>query len=261
MTLRIRGMAALALGLFVVAAPLQAETLAQGADDANWHFGLAPYFWTAGIKGTVSFKGLPDQPVEESFGDIISNFDFGFASRFEGRKGRWGFATDLVYMNLGADIPAGEVLGRLEPEVDLRQLTSEGDVFYRAYRGPRTEGAPTFVDILVGARYNGMRTRIEGTGFEGTERTFDWVDGVLGVRFQAPLGRKVTFSGRGDVAGFGSDFTWQLQGDLAVSLSPRWALTGGYRYYDVDYDKGSGTDRKVYKMATRGPVVGFLYGW
>lgn len=261
MRLGIRTAAGIVSSLLLLAAPLRAQSAASGADDDRWHFALVPYFWTAGISGTVSFKGIPPQPVEASFSDVIENFDFGFASRFEGRKGRWGFATDLLYMNLGAKIPVGEVLGRLEPEIDVRQLVGEADAFYRAHRGPQTEGVPAFVDVLVGARYNGMSSQLEGPEFEGTKRTFDWVDAVVGVRWQAPLGRKVTFGGRGDIAGFGSDFTWQLQGDLAFHLSPRSALLGGYRYYDVDYDKGSGLDRKVYKIATKGPLVAFVYGW
>jgi hypothetical protein len=250
-----------ALALLLLAAPLQAQTAASGAADDRWHFAVAPYFWAAGISGTASFKGIPEQPVEASFSDVIKHFDIGFASRFEARKGRWGLATDVLYMNLGATIPAGDVLGRFEPDVDLRQLVSEADAVYRAYHGRQAEGVPAFFDVLVGARYNGMRVQLKGSEFEGTRRTFEWVDGVVGIRFQASLGRKVTLAGRGDIAGFGSDFTWQLQGDLTFHLSPRSALSGGYRYYDVDYDKGSGLDRKVYKIATKGPVVAFVYGW
>jgi hypothetical protein len=258
---RVAGVFGLAVGLFACALPVRAQTSASGADDDRWHFAVAPYFWTAGISGTVSFKGIPEQPVDASFSDILENFDIGVASRFEGRKGRWGFATDFLYMNLGAKVPVGDVLGRLEPEVDVRQLVAEGDAFYRAYRGRQTEGVPGFVDVLVGIRYNGMSGQLKGPAFEGTKRTFDWADGVVGVRFLAPLGRKVTLAGRGDIAGFGSKLTWQLQGELAYHLSARLALLGGYRYYDVDYDKGSGLDRKLYKMATRGPVVAFVYGW
>jgi hypothetical protein len=259
MRLVIRTAATSALALLLLTPPLRAQTA--GADDDRWHFAVAPYFWVAGLSGTVSFKGIPEQPVDASFSDVIENFDIGVATRFDARKGRWGLAADFNYLNLGASIPAREVLGHFEPEVDLRQLITEADVFYRAYQGRQAEGVPAFFDVLAGARYNGMRTQIRGSEFEGTKRTFDWVDGVAGIRFQAPLGRKVTVGGRGDIAGFGSDFTWQLQGDLAFHLSPRWALSGGYRYCDVDYDKGTGLDRKVYKIATSGPVVGFVYAW
>ena len=250
-----------ALAILTFATPLQAQTAAAGAADSRWHFAIAPYFWGAGIDGTVSLKGIPEQPVHASFSEIIENFDFGLSVRFEGRKGRAGVATDLLCMNLGATIPACSVLGRFEPEVDVRQLVFEAGGFYRLHSGEQTEGTPAFVDVLAGVRYNGMRSRLEGTGFEGTARSFDWVDGVVGVHFAAPLGTKVTLDGRGDVAGLGSDFSWQLQGNLWFNPSPRWAIGAGYRYYDVDYDEGSGLDRKIYKVATQGPALAFVYGW
>ena len=257
----IRGTAVSAAALLLFAAPLRAQTAASGVEDGRWHFAVAPYFCAASVSGTVSFSGIPEQPVEASFSDIMENFDIGFATRFEARRGRWGLASDFNDLNFGARIPVGEVLGQLEPEVDLRQLIMEAAAFYRVYHGGQTEGVPSSVDVLVGARYNGMRNQLKGSEFEGTKRTFDWVDGVVGIRFQAPLGRKVTLAGRGDIAGLGSDFSWQLQGYLAFHLSPRSALSGGYRYYDVDYDNGAALDRKVYKVATKGPVIAFVYGW
>jgi hypothetical protein len=261
MDLRGGAAAGTAIALLLLAVPLRAQTAATGADDDSWRFAVAPYFWATGLSGTASFKGIPEQPVDASFSDVISNFDIGFAGRFEGRKGRWGFATDLIYNNLGAQIPVGEVLGQREPGIDLRQLIGEADAFYRVHDGAQADRPPAFVDVLVGARYNGMSTQLAGAEHEGTRQTFDWVDGVVGARFQAPLGRKVALSGRGDIAGLGSDFTWQLQGELAFHASPRWAVFAGYRHYDVDYDSGSGLDRKVYKIASSGPVVGFGYGW
>ena len=257
----IREMAGIAVALFLLGAPLHAQTVASGADDDRWHGAVSLPFWAAGLDGAISFKGIPEQPVSASFSDIMKNFDIGLMGRLEARKGRVGFVTDLFYTNLGAEIPGREILENFEPSVDVRQLILEADGFYRVYRSPASEGAPAFVDLLAGVRYNGMSARMKGAEFEGTKRTFDWTDGVAGVRFQAPLGRKVVLTGRGDIAGFGSKFSWQLQGDLWLGLSPRWALGAGYKYYDVDYDKGSGTDRAVYKVATKGPVLSVVYGW
>jgi hypothetical protein len=57
------------------------------------------------MEGEASFRGLPPQPVEMSFGDIWENLDFGALAAFEAHNGRWGLATDVVFMNLGAKIP------------------------------------------------------------------------------------------------------------------------------------------------------------
>jgi hypothetical protein len=90
--------------------------------DDEWHFALVPYFWFAGIDGTVSVKGPGGGPVEKSFSDIISDFDIGLLGHFEGRKNRWGFAFDILYLNLGAPVPADTpVLGPLGISADVRQ--------------------------------------------------------------------------------------------------------------------------------------------
>jgi hypothetical protein len=250
-----------AVMLFAGSLPVRAQTSASGADDSKWHFALTPYVFGMSAKGTMSFKGIPEQPVEASFGDILSNLNFGFLGRTEGRKGNWGFTTDLLYMNLGARIPVGDVLGRFEPEVDGRQFAAEATAFRRVYRSNPAKGAPGYVDVLAGARYNRVSAQLEGSSFDGTRQSLNWVDALAGVRFAAPLGSKVALAGRGDLGGFGSDLTWQLEGDLWLHLSPRWALGAGYRYIDTDYDKGSGRDRKVWKMVDKGPVVSAVYGW
>jgi hypothetical protein len=71
----------------------------------------------------------------------------------------------------------------------------------------------------------------------------------------------VSLLGRGDIAGFGSKFTWNLEGDLAVSLGERWALGAGWRHLDIDYGKGEGGDRKVFGLAFDGPRTWVAYAW
>ena len=41
-----------------------APASAPAAEDAKWHFVVAPYFWMSGLSGEVSFKGIPPQPVD-----------------------------------------------------------------------------------------------------------------------------------------------------------------------------------------------------
>jgi hypothetical protein len=84
---------------------------------------------------------------------------------------------------------------------------------------------------------------------------------MAGLRFSAPLGSRVAVLGRGDVAGFGSKLTWNLEGDLAVRASERWTLGAGWRHLDIDYEKGSGVDRKALDLAYGGPRVWFSYAW
>ena len=215
-----------------------------------------PVLWFSGLKGDVSVGNLPEVPVEKSFSDIWSDFQFGALGHFEGRKDRWGFATDMMYMDLRAPVAAGmPVLSELDASATVKAFTGEGVGFYRAVSGGRKDN-PAFLDVLAGARYyrtsGQLNVTLPGTGATaGGELVIDWADAMTGVRFRAPLGSRVALVGRGDVAGFGSKFTWNLEGDLAVALSQRWTLGAGWRHLSIDYDKGSGQDRKAHGRGIR----------
>jgi hypothetical protein len=123
-----------------------------------------------------------------------------------------------------------------------------------------------YLDVLAGLRYNDTRTLLEGTGaggasLAGTKRNLDWVDALAGARFRVPLGKRAGLTGRGDLATFGSDLTWNVQGGLDLGFGERWAAGVDYRWMDQDYDKGEGLDRRIYNMRYSGPKVWFSYSW
>ncbi|HXJ78746.1 MAG TPA: hypothetical protein VMS64_08715 [Candidatus Methylomirabilis sp.] len=233
--------------------------------DGQWHFMVAPYIWFAGINGDISVKGIADVPIDESFSDVFSNLHFGFLGHFEGRKDRWGFATDIMYMDVHVPVAEGApVLGQLGLDTTVKFSTVEGDAFYRVAVGGRKDNPPG-LDILVGARYYGTSTQLNATlptvgGVTSGKQTFSWVDGLIGLRFRTPLGSRVAFIGRGDIAGFGSKFTWNLEGDLAARLSEHWTAGAGWRHMSIDYDK-AGTDRQLFNLAYDGPRAWFAYAW
>jgi opacity protein-like surface antigen len=255
-----RGVVLLALASFAATAA-SAQPSAASPGEAAWRFAFTPYLWASGLDGEASFKGIPPQPVEMSFGDIWDKLDFAALFAFEARHGRWGVGTDVVFMNLGAKVPLPDVFGEREPGVDSRQLMWELDGFLRVHQGPLRGWLRSTVDLVAGARYNKASARLETAVLPDTKRALDWVDGVVGVRFVAPLSSRVALAGRADIAGFGSDFTWQALADLRFQLSEHWALGAGYRYMDTDYDKGKGTDRKLWSMVNKGPYVGAQVAW
>ena len=228
-----------------MAVPTWAETQdgPAAAMDDRWHLNLVPYLWMTGIKGDVSVAGLPDVPVEASFSDIWDNFDFGLAGRFEARKNRFGFGLDFTYNNLGAPVaPSAAVVGSLGLEADVRQLFGEGFAFYRVAHGGRADN-PAHLDVLAGARYTGTRVRLTaetgaGVQHDGQSQDLDWLDAMAGLKFRVPLGARAAVLGRADVAGFGSNVTWNLEGDLAFKASPHWMIGAGCLYMDIDYDNG-----------------------
>ena len=87
------------------------------------------------------------------------------------------------------------------------------------------------------------------------------MDALAGVKFRAPLGSRLSILGRADVAGFGSNVTWNLEGDLAFLASPHWSIGAGWRYMDIDYDAGEGIERRQIDLAYSGPRVWVAYSW
>ena len=139
MVVRVAALLALALPT-ALPAPAAAQDRPNVAIDDQWHFVAAPYFWFSGLKGNVSVGNLPDVPIEKSFSDIWSNLQIGALAHFEGRKDRWGFATDLMYMDLRAPVAASApLLSQLDAEATVKSFTAEGLGFYRAVSGGRKD--------------------------------------------------------------------------------------------------------------------------
>jgi hypothetical protein len=259
---------ATALAFASAATPARAQSEGQPTTvmDGTWHFVVAPYLWAPGIQGNVSAANLPQVPVEKPFSEIVKNLEFVLQAHFEARRDRLGLDFDVMYLNLGAPVASSAPLvGRLGLKADLKQLFVLGFVSYRvATGGPRDN--PGTLDLLAGARYNSTQTGMSaqngaGNTYGGATRDLQWVDAVLGVRFRAPLVSRVTVLGRGDVAGFGSKLTWNVEGGLAFLASRHWTLGAGWRHMDIDYDKGSGSDRRLFDMVYDGPRAWFAYSW
>jgi opacity protein-like surface antigen len=78
------------------------------------------------------------------------------------------------------------------------------------------------------------------------------VDAVGGLRGKMALSKKMFLTGKFDLGGGGSKFTWQVFGGGGYNLNEKIALIFGYRVLDVDYDKNN----FVYDMNQRGPIFG-----
>jgi hypothetical protein len=253
-----------ALGAALLLEPAVALAQADPATamDGRWHFRVAPYLWASGLEGTAGLNGIVSVPVDLSFGDALDKLDFAFLGFVEGRKDRFGFGLNIAYMNLGADV-TGPVAGKVGLGADVRTVTLEALVTYRVVNDEARGG---LLNVLAGVRYFGNRAELtvdrNGDAIAGTEKSLDWADALAGVRFRLPLGGgKASLDGRADIGGLGSDFTWNLQGGLDVKLGRTWTVDAGYRYMDVDYDKGQGLERRIWKIKYQGPYLAFSKAW
>ena len=202
-----------------------------------------------GIEGDASVGPLT-VPVEASFSDLLEDFDFGLAARFEGRKNRVGFGLDFTYNNLGTPVASSApIVGQLGLKADVRQLFSEGFAVYRSpAAAARTTRHTSTCWSVRATRAPASRLTAEsaaGVAYDGEFAELSWLDAMAGVKGRAPLGSRMVLLARGDIAGFGSQLTWNLEGDLAFLASQHFTIGAGWRYMDIDYDLVSGNERKL----------------
>lgn len=81
-----------------------------------------------------------------------------------------------------------------------------------------------------------------------------WVDPFLGFRGRWEINDRHYLVGRGDIGGFGvsSDLAWNAYAALGTEVNERTCVEIGYRYYQVEYDRGG----FLYDVATKGPFLG-----
>jgi len=95
-----RRIASAALGLGTATSGFPMAAAAQAAD--GWQFQTVIYGYLPDIGGRSAFPprtGGADVNVDAS--TIIDNLKFVFMGTFEARKDRWGFFTDLMYLDVG----------------------------------------------------------------------------------------------------------------------------------------------------------------
>lgn len=223
----------------------------QTVDQDKWQFQFSPYFWLAGLHGTGGV-GNRTTTVDESFSDVFDALNFAFMGTFEARKGRFISLTDLQYVSVSDEKATP---GPLFSTVDagFKTFVFDQEVGYRLYDDPDKGAA---IDVVGGARVWRVKTDFEfgagilpATRIEGSR---SWVDAVGGLRGKMALSQKVFLTGKFDLGGGGSNFTWQVFAGGGYNINSKIALIFGYRVLDVDYNK----DNFVYDMNQRGPIVG-----
>ena len=267
MAIGVQGRAALAIcGLS--ACPAFAEsTSAQSVEHAQpynppgaqsgWQFSASPYVWMSGMKGDMGvIEEVEPVGIDLSFFDILGALKFALMGSFDARKDRFVASGDLQFVRLSAS-----------EDIDIREADfldvklTEKTFFGTATAGYRlVDQDRLFLDLMAGGRINYAKT---GLDLEGPQRSFSgsksstWFDPIIAVRFQAPLSERLSIRTYGDIGGFGvgSDLAWQLLGVAEYDLSSRWALYGGWRHFDVDYDHQG----FVFDAALDGPILGATY--
>ena len=217
---------------------------------------MSPYLWAAGLSGeTGTLRPLPPADINLSFSDILDDLRFAGMVAGTARKGRFGLAADIQYVETRSDGDLRPFYGstRVTSKSFLTTLTGE----YAAIDRPDTT-------LLVGA---GLRVWSVDTELKLSQgdvrpdrRVKDddiWVNPVLTLRGEAYLSARWFVAGWTAVGGFGvgSDFMADLFGSVGYRISDRTSVSVGYRWMTVDRD----ADGFLYDVDQQGPMAGMTF--
>jgi hypothetical protein len=199
--------------------------------------------------------GVGDLETEVDLGmsDVFDAIDKGFLGMYRGEGERWGMLVDVVYMDLkmGAEGSRGVLSGELE----LEQTLAIASATWRLNDSLRLMGGAMYADLSTDIALTGPQTaRMASIGE-------DWVDPLVGVLFETPVGAGWEFAGSAQIGGFGvgSDLVVILSGAMFYRFNDWSSLSLGYRYLDFDYEDGDGADRFTFDMKQHGPLIGFRF--
>jgi hypothetical protein len=233
--------------------------LAESRSSEKWEYKITPYGWLAGQKGTVAtLPGFPPADIDVGFlDDIAGNINGSMSVKTELRKGHWGAMADISYSDIEDETAtANTILWQTVSSRTKSWIVSLAGQ-YRLFEYPGT-----FMDAIGGIRYWSVDSRLALRGGPAQDREIshkeDWFDPILGLRDQSFLGNSKFFlSGELFIGGFGigSDFMWDACVNLGYQMTESVDITLGYRYMDVDYEKGE----FLYDVSQDGMIMSL--GW
>ena len=253
-----RSQVARVLGVFLfvtLSIPVAWASETEDSSSEDWSFTVMPYIWGTSLKGTTApLPPLPAVEVDASFGDIIKETNLGYMGAAELRKGKFGFISDVIWIDLSA-----EASGPLPPlfssfiEFDYTSLIAS---LLGAYRVLEQERG--WLDLVAGVRGWYIDSNV-GVGPGGIILSVDhaegWVDAMGGIRARINLGKGFYAQALILGGGGGSKSAVDLMGRIGYTFTDQINAFAGYRFLKIDY-KNKGF---VWDVEYQGPLVGGSY--
>lgn len=240
-------MAIATLFLAVSASILPATAAAQESD--NWEFRVTPYLWLLSLDGTTAALGN-DVDVDASFSDIFDVLNIALSVNMELSKGNFFVLMDTMYAQLEAEM-SGPGDGPVGGVIDIDMVIADLSAGYSVSEN---------VDLYAGVRFYDQDITVTPNMLGRQKLGDSWSDYILGIRVGAEISDKWSFMSRLDAAvGGDSDSAVYLQATVARHFGENKHLDLGWRYYDVDYESGTGISRFKWDVTHSGPVIGFTW--
>jgi hypothetical protein len=253
----------IAAGVLLQASGMFATLAAASDADDQWEFDATIYLWTPDIDTTT--QGGSDASL--SFNEIYKNLDGVFMGSFGGRKDKWSFLVDEVYMELSDSEGASstEQVSGTTRNLDL-DLTLKSSITTLAAGYNLVDEDGLLLDVIGGARYTWMEVKVKlklnRTGgplapvsrrLKESDSDGNW-DAIVGARGRYSIDDNWFLPYYADVGSGQSDLTWQALAGVGYKFG--WGdVTATYRYLDYDFD----SDYLVKDLTVKGPVFGATF--
>lgn len=213
-------------------------------------------------KYTASINGwLPNMRIVTAQGpvinitldDILKNLNLTVMSTLGAQKGKWGFLTDLIYLNMSKGM-----LVPLDPPLVLTNFKMEAVIAAPMVTYRVIESENLDLDLMAGARYLYIKTPMQFNYTITEEPSGNIWNGIVGLRANYDLNEKWFMPFHFDVGTGDTELTWQAFAGVGYKYE-NWDFIAGYRYLEWQFeDNDEGAD--VFETLTvNGPILGFKY--
>lgn len=233
----------------------------QTRDPDDWYFVLTPYLWLPAMSGDSTVKGNKTH-VGMTISDVVSSATFGFFNYFRAQKGRFFIQQGGMYTVIEDD----GIVGNFKVETESTQGLLDLALGYRVLEGEVNpeDGHKIMLDLYGGVRYQYLKTEVEISPITNVDESHDWIELLVGVALDFEITKSFRWSAaRFDLSGFGigsaSDLTTNFYTGVAYFFNEDCALNIGYRIYNLDYDRGSGSSRYSQDYQLNGPMIGVTF--
>ena len=213
------------------------------ADTKSWNYKVTPYLWNVSFDGNTS-SGGNDVPIDTDYSFFtLDNLDNVFSIAFEANNGRYGILLDGLRARYN-DTTSNRIF---DTQLAVELGFIEGAISYMPSNFDH-------LDFIGGVRYIFINTQLELTPGPTSESDHNWLDPLLGARYQNSLAENWHYQLRGDVGGFGvsSELVLNLLATIGYKFNNTLGLDLGYRYVSIDFKDGD----FLYDVSMQGIVVG-----
>ena len=198
---------------------------------------LTPCVWMTKMNGELTLNGEP-RAINFSFSDFLEYSNLGLNGTIELKLNRWAIFFSYNFADL------------LKDKTYISVVFSELAFAWRFTK---------VFELIVGGRY--FKSDIEYRDLPVLRQKGKqiWIDPIIGGRISFDITRRIVFSARADVGGFGvgSEFGWGLMAGVGYQIS-NMTFVAAYRIWYANYKHSSGENLFAYDVTTSGPGLAMV---